>query len=423
MMNDWLTLYREKKVSLETAVATIQSEHNIFLAPFCNEPQTLVSELIQQRERLKGATLYNVIVGSPSLYAVSDNYKYFKIRSFLSSSKLKKAFLEGDCDYIPLNLSEIPEWISHGKMDVAMIQVTPPNKAGFCNLGISVDVVPSLVKHATVVIAEVNEDLPWTNGETQIHVSNIDYFVESKQPLLSIPNEKPNDTELKIGHYVAELIPDYATIQLGVGKVANSIMLALKDKRGLGIHSGSIIDAVIDLIEMGVITNERKEIDTYQTVCTALTGSDKLYRYCHENEGIQLLPADYTHNAAVISKISNFYAINSSLEVDIFGQINAEQVSSYPVAGVGGQMDFIQGAKLSQGGKSIIALPSTAKQGLESRIKAKIPYVTSVKSDIDYVVTEYGIASLHGKSLKERAKQLIAIAHPDFREELSESLF
>lgn len=417
--NKWETIYQSRQTSKEEAISTIQSFQKVFLAPFCNEPQTLVEELVRQKNRLHDVLLYNVVIGSPCLYADSSCHSHFNIRTFLGSSSLKSAFVHQTCDYLPVNLSEIPYWISQESIDVALVQVSPPNNEGYCNLGLSVDVVQTLIKKASIVIAQVNNQLPNTYGDTLVHVSEIHHFVLSDRPLLTIPSGKPSEEEITIGKYVAELIPDYATIQVGLGKIADSILFSLKSKTGLGIHSGSITDPVIELMDLGVVTNERKEINPNKTVCTTLTGSEQLYKYSHQNSDIELYPSDYTHNAAVISKISHFHSINSALEVDVYGQINAEQVGTYPVAGVGGQMDFIHGARLSKGGKAIIALPSTAKKGTQSRIKIKIPYVTSLKSEIDYVVTEYGIASLFGKSLRERAKALIAIAHPDFRKELT----
>ncbi|WP_249595851.1 acetyl-CoA hydrolase/transferase family protein [Peribacillus frigoritolerans] len=415
----WGTIYSSRQASAEQAISTIQSFQKVFLAPFCNEPQTLVEELVRQKDRFKDVFLYNMVIGSPCIYADPACHSHFKIRTFLGSPLLKKAFQNHSCDYLPVNLSEIPCWIGQEKIDVALIQVSPPNDAGYCNLGISVDVVQTLVKEATYVIAEVNSQMPFTNGETILHVSEIDQFVPSDRPLLSIPRGEPNDEEMAIGTLVSELIPDFATIQVGVGKIADSILLSLKSKKDIGVHSGSITDAVVELMELGVITNKYKEINQYNTVCTTLTGTKALYNYSHLNESIELFSTEYTHNAVIISKISNFHSINSALEVDIFGQINAEQVGDFPMAGVGGQMDFIRGARLSKGGKAIIALPSTAKKGTQSRIKTKIPYVTSLKSEIDYVVTEFGVASLFGKSLSERASELIKIAHPNFREQLS----
>lgn len=417
-VNYWKDIYHSRLKKVEEAISVIQSNQKVFLAPFCNEPQTLVEELVRQKERLQNVYLYNAIIGSPCIYAVPSCHTHFKIRTFLGTASLKSAYQNNSCDYLPVNLSKIPRFIEQEKMDIALIQVSPPNEEGYCNLGLSVDAVQTLVKSAKIVIAQVNNELPLTFGETYIHVSEIDYFVISNRPLLTIPSGKPTELEMKIGSYVAELIPDYATIQVGLGKIADSVLLSLKSKKGLGIHSGSITDSVAELMDLGIITNERKEINQYKTVCTTLTGTKELYTYCHNNENIELYPTTYTHNPTIISKISNFHSVNSALEVDLTGQINAEQVGTYPVAGVGGQMDFIHGATLSKGGKAIIALPSTAKKGTESRIKVSIPFITSVKSEIDYVVTEYGIASLFGKTLNERAKELIAIAHPNFKDKL-----
>ncbi|MFD6210799.1 acetyl-CoA hydrolase/transferase family protein [Peribacillus sp. NPDC060253] len=414
----WDAVYSTRQVSAKQAISTIHSFQKVFLAPFCNEPQTLVEELVRQKDRFKNVFLYNMVIGSPCVYADTACHPHFKIRTFLSSPLLKKAFLNDACEYLPVNLSEIPRWIKQEKIDVALIQVSPPNDAGYCNLGISVDFVQTLIKEATYVIAELNSQMPLTNGDTLLHISEIDQFVLSDRPLLSIPSGEPSEEEVAIGKFVAELIPDYSTIQLGVGKIADSILLSLKSKKGLGIHSGSITDPVKELIELGVITNENKEINQYKTVCATITGTEELYEFCHLNESIEIYPTDYTHNAAIISRISNFHSVNSALEVDIFGQVNAEQIGDFTMAGVGGQMDFIRGARLSKGGKAIIALPSTVKKGTQSRIKTKISYVTSLKSEIDYVVTEFGVASLFGKSLRERAKALIKIAHPNFREQL-----
>lgn len=415
----WEALYEARQSTAEQAISGIQSFQKVFLAPFCNEPQTLVDELVQQKGRFQDIIIYNAVIGSPCSYANPTCHEHFKIRTFLSSPLLKSGFLNNACDYLPVNLSEIPRWLKHEAIDVALIQVSPPNEEGYCNLGLSVDVVQALVKCARYVIAEVNSQLPWTFGDTLVHVSEIQQFVLSDHPLLTLPRGTPSEEELKIGKNTAKLIPNRATIQVGVGKIADSVLLSLIDKEGLGIHSGSITDAIMDLMKVGVITNEHKEINRFKTVCTTLTGTEKLYQFAHENENVELYPADYTHNDAIISRLTNFHSVNSALEVDLFGQVNAEQVSGYPVGGVGGQMDFIRGAHRSKGGKAIIALPSTAKRGTQSRIKLNVSSVTSIKSEIDFVVSEYGIASLFGKTLKERAKELTAIAHPDFREELS----
>ena len=302
-MTNWESVYHSRLKSANEAVSNIQSFQKVFLAPFCNEPQTLVEELVQQKDRLHDVYLYNIIIGSPCLYADPACHEHFKIRTILGTAAFKSAYLNHACDYIPINLSEIPRWLEQEHIDVALIQVSPPNNEGYCNLGLSVEVVQSLVKNAKVVIAQVNNELPYTYGDTLVHVSEIDDFVLSNRPLLTVSSGSPSELEMKIGSYVAELIPDYATIQVGLGKIADSILLSLKSKKGLGVHSGSITDTVKELMELGVITNEAKELNKYKTVCATLTGTKELYNYSHQNRNIELYPSDYTHNAAVIAKI------------------------------------------------------------------------------------------------------------------------
>ncbi len=422
MKKEWIKTYHERQRSVEEAISKIQSNSNIILSSFCSEPQTLVEELVRQKDRLQDVTIYNNIIGSPCVYAAAECFPNLQIRTFLGSPLLKVAYQNQACDYIPINLSEIPRFIDRENVDVAFIQVSLPNEKGYCNLGISVDFAQSLLRRAKYVIAEVNSKMPFTYGDTLVHVEDIDSIVLTSRPLLSIKSGEPTDIEVKIGEFVSELIPDKATIQVGLGSLGDSIIRSLNSKNGLGVHSGSITDAVIDLVDKGVITNEHKAIDRGKMVCTTLTGTEQVYRYAHMNPLIELHPVDYTHNGSTLSKLDKFHAINSALEIDLTGQINAEQIGPYPIAGVGGQMDFIRGAQLSKGGKSIIALPSTAKRGTQSRIKATVSHVTSLKSDVHYVVTEFGIASLFGKSIRERAKELLVVTHPDFREQLKYEL-
>lgn len=421
-MNDWKTIYLEKQVSAEQALKTVKKGHVVIMSAYCGEPQTLVEELIHQKNRLRGLELYVNIVGSPALYSQKENFSYFRIRTFLSSPKLKEAMLSGNCDYIPLNVFEIPKKIDSMKIDIALIQVSPPNDQGYVSLGISIDYVKSLVKNARYVIAEVNDRMPETSGDTLLSIAEIDCFVKSSRPLLSIPQNEAGDVEREIGEYVATLISDGATLQWGIGNIPNSILHSLKNKKDLGVHSGSISDPIIELMESGVINNRKKAIKRHKVICTALTGSEKLYDYANNNPLIEMQSVEFTHNVSIIGQLENFHAINSAFEIDITGQVNAESLKDVPIAGVGGQMDFIRGSKLSKGGKSIIALPSTASGGTISRVKLSISAVTSLKSEVDYIVTEYGVANLFGKTMKERAKELIAIAHPKFREELAEAI-
>jgi 4-hydroxybutyrate CoA-transferase len=417
----WTKYYESRIVTSEQAISAITQNQSILIAPLSNEPQTLVDQLIEQRHRIQTASIYTMVQGSQCKYASTACLPFFQIRTFLSSPLLKTAFMEGDCDYIPINMSKIPEWIQQKNIDTVLIQISPPNEQGYCCLGISVDYIKTAIQSGKHVIAEVNREVPWTFGETTIHVKDIDAFVVTSRPLLEMIPKPISETERKIGEYVAEIIPDRAAIQIGVGSIADSVLLNLENKQDLGIHTGTFTDGVIHLIEKGVITNEYKSVNKGKIVATNIFGTKKLYEYVDRNPLFELYPADYTHDIGTLAQIDNFYSINSALEVDLTGQINAEKFGPYPIAGVGGQMDFIKGSQASPGGKSIIALPSTAKNDSISRVTSKVAYVTSLKSEIDYVVTEYGIAKLLGKTQKERMEELISIAHPKFREELRAS--
>jgi 4-hydroxybutyrate CoA-transferase len=418
MKNSWEKTFQDRQRTLEDAVSLVQPNSKIYLSTGLSEPQTLLEELVRQKDRLHDVILYNNIIGSPCIYAASECFPNLQIRTFLGSPLLKNAYRNRSCDYIPINFAEIPRFIENEKPDVAFIQVSPPNEKGYCNLGVSVDFAHSIIQSSKFVIAETNNQMPITFGDTWVHVNDIDCFVLTSRPLLTMSSGEPDSIVEKISEYVSELVPNYATVQVGLGSLGDSIIRSLGNKKGLGIHSGSITDSVIDLIEKGVITNEHKGIDQGKVVCTTLTGTEHLYRFVHMNPLIELKRVSYTHNGSTFAKLNSFHAINSALEIDLTGQINAEQVGSFPIAGVGGQMDFIRGAQLSNGGKSIIAIPSTAKKGNQSRIKINVSHVTSLKSDIHYVVTEYGIACLFGKSIKQRAEELLEITHPNFREQL-----
>lgn len=406
----------------EELAQLLKGYRSIFVGAFCNEPQTLMRWFQTIANDLTPMSLYMIITGSPVSYT-KNLPEHIKLKPFLSSGQLRKYGLTDQVDYIPMNLSEIPNWIeTSNEIDVAFIQVSPPNQNGYCNTGISVDVIPSLISSAKLVVAEINNRLPESNGETTIHISQLHALVEGDHELLTIKDGEGNEIEKAIANNVAKLIPDKATIQIGIGSLSNEIAKALLKKKDLGIHSGSLNSGMKLLIENNVVTNKFKEIDQGKTVITTVLGDMDLYRFIDKREDILLKPISYTHNAKVIGQLSNFYAINSALEVDLHGQINAEALGETIVAGVGGQLDFFIGARLSENGCRILALPSAAKNGEISKIKVKIDAVTSVKSEVDYVVTEYGIAELKGKSLKERQQALISIAHPNFREALYKSV-
>ncbi|MEH7246219.1 acetyl-CoA hydrolase/transferase C-terminal domain-containing protein [Neobacillus niacini] len=417
-MKDWEQYYKTRTILKHEAIGMIKPSSSIYLAAYCNEPQTFVEEMVNQRERLFGSTLYINVVGSLLQNVKDDILPFFRIRSFLNAPWLGNAWGNVDCDYIPVNVSELPKLLSQLGIDITLIQVSPPDDQGNCCFGISVDSVKAAVQQARIVIAEVNDQVPFTYGDTMVSVQNIDYFVSTSRPLLTIPLGEISEIEKKIGENVADLIPDGATIQWGIGSIPSSVIRSLVHKKELGVHSGSINDSVIELVEKGIITNSHKTVLPNKMVCTTLIGTKELFRYADHNPNIELHPANFTHASSTLSKIDHFHAINSALEVDITGQVNAEEINNRIIAGVGGQMDFIRGAQSSKGGKAIIALPSTTRDGKTSKIKTSVSPVTTLKSEVQYIVTEYGVATLFGKSLKERAIELISISHPDFRQEL-----
>lgn len=421
-MSSWEKYYSEKTLLIHEAIEHIKPQRNILIPGFCSEPIDLVDQLINQKKRLIHSNIFTLVQGGSCKYATHENAKYFKVHTFLAAPQLKSAFLSGSSDYIPTNMSGIPRWLSENRIDAVLVQVSPPDKEGYCSLGISVDFMKTAIQFGGLVIAEVNKHMPQTFGDTKVHVKEINWFVLSDHPLNTIDIKEASETEKQIGRNVAELIPHRATFQIGIGSIAESILESLEGKVDLGVHSGTYSDKMIDLIESGTVTNRYKNIRPGIITSTSVTGTQKIYDYVNENDFVELYSVDYTHHPKTISEIENFYSINSALEVDITGQVNAERLGKLQIAGVGGQMDFIQGSKWSKGGRSIIALPSTAKNDTISRISFKAAAVTTLKTEVDYLVTEYGVAKLFGKSLRARVHEISAIAHPDFRKELMDTL-
>ena len=421
-MFNWERHLSNRTVTAMEAINIIQPRQNILVSAFCNEPVELINQLILRKKELEKTNIFTLVQGGSCDYANSENARYFNTYTFLAGPQLKSSFKSGSSFYISTNISQIPRWLSENPMDIVFVQITPPNEEGYCSLGISVDYMKSAIQTGKIIIAEVNEQMPWSHGDTQVHVENIDYFVYVNHSLNTIEVKNETTIEKKIGENVADLVPHRATFQIGIGNIAESVLDSLNGKIDLGVHSGTYSDGMIKLIENGTITNRYKNIHNEKLVSTSVTGTKKIYDYINGNRQIELYPVDYTHNPTVLSKIDNFYSINSALEVDITGQVNSEKIGSTQIAGVGGQMDFIQGAKWSKGGRSIIAMPSTAKNDAISRIKLQVATVTTLKSEIDYIVTEYGVAKLFGKSLRDRVHEIASVAHPDYRKELLKNI-
>jgi 4-hydroxybutyrate CoA-transferase len=404
------------------AVSVIKSGHHVFVHTAGATPNILTKAMTDRHSELRDVTVYHMHTEGEAPYASHAFQESFQVNSFFLGSNLRRATNEGFADYIPSFLSEVPLMIRSGiiPIDVALIQVSPPDKHGYCSLGISVDTTRAAIDVAKIIIAQVNPQMPRTHGDGVIHSSRFTSYVEVNEPIFELIPHPPTTTELKIGRYVAELIPDRATLQMGIGAIPNAALSYLTNHKDLGIHTEMFSDGVIPLVKSGVITNKYKAIHPGVMVSGFLLGSRALYDFVDDNPFVRMLDIQYVNDTKVIRKLNNMISINSAIEVDITGQVSADSIGTQLYSGVGGQMDFIRGASLSEGGKPIIALPSVTKNG-ESKITSFLKQgagVVTTRAHVHYVVTEYGIANLYGKNLRERAKSLINIAHPDHRESL-----
>ncbi len=421
-MKDWKEKYLQKVISKEDAIANIKSGDRIVFGHAAGEPIVLVDELVRQKERFQNVEIVHMVPLRECKYCLPEMESHFRHNSLFAGAGTRKAIREGRADYTPTFFSEIPRLFRNNilPVDVALIQLSPPDQQGYLSYGISVDYTLQAAESSKIVIAEVNEQMPRTNG-AYIHVSDIDYIVESNRPLIEIPLPTITPIEEKIGRYIAELVPDHANLQLGIGGIPDAALKFLQGKRDLGIHTEMFSDGVVDLYEKGVITNKYNNLHPGKFTATFLMGTNRLYRFVDGNPNVEMHPVDYTNNVMIAGRVNNLISINSALQVDLFGQVCADTLGTQQYSGVGGQVDFVRASSLSPGGKSIIALPSTNKNGTISRIVSKLnegACVTTSRNDIHFVVTEYGIANLRGKTIHERAKALIEKAHPNFREKL-----
>ena len=378
---DWVTVtdfseeYKRKLIAPGEIADVIKPGARVFIEQGPAEPLVLVDELCRSVHRLRGIQIMIVPITDVNMvpFAKPEYTNHWQIFSFIGSGNLRTAISENRVEYVPIHVSEIPSAL-YGRFcpDVSMIQVTPPDSFGFCNFGIEVDYNRAAVDGASITIAQVNNCMPVICGDTGIHISEINYFVEKNSKLIELAPTEPNEVEKNIAFNVANLVDNGSTIQIGVGKLMDAILLELRDKCDLGIHSGLLSDRMLDLIESGAVTGMRKNINPRKVVAALLLGTEKLYRSCEHNTLIELYPVSYTHNRSVISKIENFISINSSIEIDLTGQVNSEAANDEIIAGVGGQFDFVRIGRLSPGGKSILAIPSMTKR--RSRIVAKLEH-------------------------------------------------
>lgn len=412
----------------EEVVKAVHSSNRVFVHGSAATPIHLLKALFKRSAELKNVELVSISTLGDGLFNQPDFEKSFFINSFFVSENVRKIVNSEHGDYIPIFLSEINQLFEKGilPLDIALIHVSPPDKHGFCSLGTSVDIARSAVKHAKHVIAQVNLQMPRTHGDGIIHISEINSLVEINEPLPEVSyKDKITDTTLAIGRYCAELIEDRAGLQMGIGAIPDAVLSCLHNHKNLGIHTEMFSDGIIPLVEKGIITNKYKNKHRGKIVTGFAIGTKKLYDFIDDNPQVVFLDIDYVNDTKVIRANPKVVAVNSAIEIDITGQVCADSIGIYQYSGVGGQMDFMRGAALSEGGKPIIALTSTTTKG-ESKI---VPYlksgagVVSTRAHVHYVVTEYGVAYLFGKNLKQRAMALVKIAHPLHREWLEKEIF
>lgn len=418
-MNSWKDNYLERLVTPEQAVMHIKSGDRVVIGHACGEPPSLIDALVSRAPDLNSVEIVHMVAMGPAKYAQPGMEKSFRHNAFFIGASTRKAFEEKRADFTPCFFSEIPRLFENNilPVDVVLIQVTPPDEQGYCSFGISVDYTQAATECTKLVIAQLNSYMPRTGG-AKIHLDKIDFMVEKDEPLIELKPPTIGDVEKAIGENVAELVPDGATLQLGIGAIPDAVLLFLKDKKDLGIHSEMFSDGVVALAEAGVITNRKKTLNPGKFIATFLMGTRKLYDFVDNNPTVELHPVDYVNDPYVIGQHEKMISINSALQVDLMGQVNAEMIGSRQFSAVGGQVDYVRGTSRSLNGKSIIALPSTAAGGKISRITCELDRgaaVTTSRYDVHYIVTEYGVANLRGKSLRQRAESLISIAHPDFR--------
>ena len=422
-------LYPEKFISEEELFGRIRRGNSIFVGTACGEPQHLLASLVSYVESashtIYGTQILHIWTLGVAPYAKKKFKMNFRHNSFFISDSSRQSINEGMADYTPVFLSEIPSLFRSGiiSIDVALVQLSPPDADGLMSLGVSVDIVKSAIEQARLVVAQVNSHMPRVRGDSLVDIHDVDVIIPYDEPILEYTTDPPGEVTEKIGGYVARIVQDGDTIQVGYGTMPNAILTHLSGKRDLGVHTELLSDGIIDLMKKGVVTNAKKSLDRKKTVASFCMGSRDTYKFLNKNPAFDFRPIDYTNSLFVIGRQANMTAINSALEIDLTGQATAESIGEIFYSGVGGQADFMRGSALAPGGKSILAMRSTSTDESHSRIVPSLSggaSTTLIRGDVHYVVTEYGTAYLHGKNIRERAMALISIAHPKFRSWLIE---
>ncbi|MDR0990461.1 MAG: hypothetical protein LBL92_03755 [Propionibacteriaceae bacterium] len=420
---DWRTYYRDHLTTAEEAVQRIQSGNRVIIGHACTDPGVLVDAMVANADAYRDVEIFHMLPMGKAPYTAPGMEPHFRHISGFAGGSTRKAIAEGRADLAPVFFSRYPDYVRNQvQPDVAMIHVSTPDEHGYCSYSLAVDYTKAGAESAKVVLAQVNPQMPRILGDSAIHVTEMDAIIEVDYPIVELPPPVISEVEAKIGANCASLVKDGDTLQLGIGAIPDAVLAELGDFNDLGIHSEMFSDGVVDLIEKGVVNNQRKTIHRGQSVYTFLMGTRKLYDYVHDNPAVWGGPVDYVNNPLIIAQNDNLVSINSCIQVDLQGQVVSSSVGLRQISGIGGQADFIRGAAMSKGGRSILAFPSTAKGGQASKVVPFIDQgaaVSTSREDVQYIVTEYGIADLKGQPLKERAKRLIAIAHPNFRDELT----
>lgn len=420
----WRELYKQKLTTADKAIERIKSGDRVVITHATGESTLLSDALVKNAARLENVEIVHMVAMGKAEYCQPEMSAHFRHNSLFLGGAARQAVADGRGDFTPVYFSEIPELFrTRLHPDVALLQLSPPDEHGYCSFGVSVDYTKPAAECAGLVIAQINRNMPRTLGDSFIHVSRLDCIIEQDSPVLELAPPKITDVECAIGKNVAALVRDGDCLQLGIGAIPDAVLLFLKDKHDLGIHTEMFSDGVVELVEAGVITNSRKNIHRGKSVATFLMGTRRLYDYVDNNPEVEMFPVDYVNDPCVIAKNDNLVSINSCVQVDLMGQVVSTSVGLRQISGVGGQVDFVRGANMSRGGRTIMAMPSTAARGSLSKIVPLIDEgaaVTTSRYDVNYFVTEYGVAQLKGKTLRDRARALIEIAHPDFRAALVE---
>jgi len=419
--------YKDKLISIPEAVAMVKSNQTIGLAIAASEPIGMLTELANQKERLHNVTLWTCLpMRAYDIFKLPEMEGHFYNENWFYGGPDREAHPQGRVSYTPNNLHRAATdklYASKNQLNIFWGTATPPDKRGYLSLSLGIVVEKELIEAADLVILEINENLPWTYGDTQIHISEIDYFVENTVPLVELPPVAPSEAEQLIGGYTGALIEDGATIQLGIGGIPSAISPFLLDRKDLGVHTELLVDSLVDLYEAGIITNRKKTLHPGKMIGTFALGTKKLYDFLDHNVGVEIYRGCYVNNPTVIAKNSKMVSVNTAIQVDVLGQVCSQSIGTRHFSGTGGQLDTHRGAQMSEGGRGIIALRSTAKNGTISTIVPTLAPgsgVTVPSQDVDTIVTEYGVAELRGRCLKDRLEALIKISHPNFRDWIRE---